>query len=665
MTSTAQKQKCFTTKLANTRLIGKAYSKCKVFKYVFALFFFTMSASFPGDTYAQVSKTDSLLTIYKEAQTTAQKRELLQRFKKQFANTDQKELDAYLKKQLHLSITLKDFDNLIYSHLNYYHDKVKAKQFAEATHFRDTLLLYKHQFKSRLSEADLYFLTGYLYAYDTSKNHDAYDAIQFLEKGIAIYKEEDKEHMLYYTYDTMYKLYSSIQNFEKALYYLKKAEYSPRNKIFNSPENKLMFEVRTVDLIRFNGLHKIAEKRSEKLLILAEELGYYTVAFTETMNRINDCLNAKDYSKIKQLQYAAAKYLKLNEEIQYQTLHEYTFSAHMVRYYCLIKDASNAEVYFNQFKIAQYKLANEHNIIDKNAFYTITYAYYYQITGRIREAIAICNEFLNNHSNNLFNSDRHEIQRALIDFYLEANLIPKAKKLYSKYSKIQDSLVHGSNKRFYAYYDLEFQTLKKEQKIIEQDNEIQQLEYQKKRSEDRFKRYIAYGCIVFLFFGFWGKSIRTKNKLKQKEIEDKLRQNDEELSNYMQALLKKSKEQEVLKTEVAKLMLNSTKDSNIELLTEMKNYKLLTKEDWLLFKNKFNKAYPYYFFKLKNSGFEFTNAEERLISLEKMGLSTEELANVLGISTESVLTARYRLRKKLKAPGTIQITVFIDEILKA
>ena len=41
------------------------------------------------------------------------------------------------------------------------------------------------------------------------------------------------------------------------------------------------------------------------------------------------------------------------------------------------------------------------------------------------------------------------------------------------------------------------------------------------------------------------------------------------------------------------------------------------------------------------------NADLKLCALLKLNLNTKESANILGISQESVKTARYRVRKKL------------------
>lgn len=57
---------------------------------------------------------------------------------------------------------------------------------------------------------------------------------------------------------------------------------------------------------------------------------------------------------------------------------------------------------------------------------------------------------------------------------------------------------------------------------------------------------------------------------------------------------------------------------------------------------------------------DITNSEERLLALEKLNLKTPEIANILGVSTDSVVKNRYRLRKKLGISRETSITAFVE-----
>jgi hypothetical protein len=83
-----------------------------------------------------------------------------------------------------------------------------------------------------------------------------------------------------------------------------------------------------------------------------------------------------------------------------------------------------------------------------------------------------------------------------------------------------------------------------------------------------------------------------------------------------------------------------------DLMNSLANIKLLTPDDWNDFRQRFNQAFAGELDQLKLNNGDLTVAEERLYALEKMNVSTPQIAWMLGISKESVRKARYRLRKK-------------------
>ncbi len=88
--------------------------------------------------------------------------------------------------------------------------------------------------------------------------------------------------------------------------------------------------------------------------------------------------------------------------------------------------------------------------------------------------------------------------------------------------------------------------------------------------------------------------------------------------------------------------------------------KILTKEDWYDFKEKFSNVYPLFFWNIKEKGFQLTKSEQRLVALEKLGMDSTEIAKMLGISSGSVIVSRYRLRKKMNAPNDVPIVEYLE-----
>lgn len=97
-------------------------------------------------------------------------------------------------------------------------------------------------------------------------------------------------------------------------------------------------------------------------------------------------------------------------------------------------------------------------------------------------------------------------------------------------------------------------------------------------------------------------------------------------------------------------------DERVEQLLEQK---ILTEEDWSIFKSKFKAIYPGFFTRIKQFNAGLTEAEERLLVLIYLDLSGREMANTLGISPQSVRVCKMRTKKKLQDKGFNSVEDFL------
>jgi tetratricopeptide (TPR) repeat protein len=74
---------------------------------------------------------------------------------------------------------------------------------------------------------------------------------------------------------------------------------------------------------------------------------------------------------------------------------------------------------------------------------------------------------------------------------------------------------------------------------------------------------------------------------------------------------------------------------------------ILTEEEWINFKNLFDTAFPGITISLRERYPALTAAEMRLMSLTYLGISSQSMASMLGVSAETVRKTRQRLRKKI------------------
>ncbi|MEJ7678709.1 MAG: helix-turn-helix transcriptional regulator [Segetibacter sp.] len=89
---------------------------------------------------------------------------------------------------------------------------------------------------------------------------------------------------------------------------------------------------------------------------------------------------------------------------------------------------------------------------------------------------------------------------------------------------------------------------------------------------------------------------------------------------------------------------------------------ILTENDWQHFRNLFEQVHPGFLYRLREKFTDLSPAEIRLLMLIKLALSSREMANMLGISIESVRKSRYRVRKKLKLEEESNLEVLIQQI---
>lgn len=129
-----------------------------------------------------------------------------------------------------------------------------------------------------------------------------------------------------------------------------------------------------------------------------------------------------------------------------------------------------------------------------------------------------------------------------------------------------------------------------------------------------------------------------------------------ELQNSEQLMIVKEKELKTYITDLAyknsiisRLQEETKKDSidTYHEVSELLEQKILTDDGWDNFKTRFKGIYPEFFTRIKHSGVAVTEAEVRILVLMRLQLSGGDMANILGISHQSVRACKMRLKKKL------------------
>lgn len=145
--------------------------------------------------------------------------------------------------------------------------------------------------------------------------------------------------------------------------------------------------------------------------------------------------------------------------------------------------------------------------------------------------------------------------------------------------------------------------------------------------------------------------IALKNaQLKEQQLTDELAHQSHQLTAHALHIIQKNKMLLELKTKLSWL-----KDQKPEDITKHL-HRLINKidtnakfdEEWEHFDQNFQKVHPDFYRQLTERFPDLTTAEMRLCALIHLNFEANDIANILGISTESLRVYRHRLRKKLQ-----------------
>ncbi len=111
-----------------------------------------------------------------------------------------------------------------------------------------------------------------------------------------------------------------------------------------------------------------------------------------------------------------------------------------------------------------------------------------------------------------------------------------------------------------------------------------------------------------------------------------------------------------------KMTLTANNQKEIEQIQDdkLQNLKILTTDDWRVFRKLFEQRYPDFFDNLIGALPKLSAAEIRLLTLIKIDFDANEMASILGISSSSIYKSRYRLRKKLGLVEEDDLEMFVN-----
>lgn len=246
-----------------------------------------------------------------------------------------------------------------------------------------------------------------------------------------------------------------------------------------------------------------------------------------------------------------------------------------------------------------------------------------------------------------------------------------------QYTSINDSLFNAEKLRECVRLENRFELEKNEQALLLKEQEVSLLKseskigtlwrnllivaiiavliisyliYIKQRSDiKRKKELFAKNEEIYLAKEALTQVELENARLKEIELNQKIDYKNKELTSYTLNFMQKNELMEEIKLNINNLKKSQNAETikNLNSLNRLVNSSMHIDKDWQDFKRQFEEVHTDFFRILKATYPTLTNNELKLCALLKLNMNLKEAATVMGISPESVKTARYRLRKKL------------------
>jgi tetratricopeptide (TPR) repeat protein/DNA-binding CsgD family transcriptional regulator len=277
--------------------------------------------------------------------------------------------------------------------------------------------------------------------------------------------------------------------------------------------------------------------------------------------------------------------------------------------------------------------------------------------------------------------DRIVYKKAVADAYSGSDNTTAAIKAYQQTIAIKDSLAEADRSKAIAEVQAKFQTELQLEKNHSLTANNKSLKTSLEAEQTRRWMYITAGLAALLlaFFSartYWLTSKLQKVKLKTLEAEKNMIQqqhlHEQELTNAQKDTIDE-KQRELTSTalRMANLqdnlnqLIDKCNSGEISRVADLKKeLQLLSKQEdyWKQFETRFNHVHPEFSSSLQTRFNKLTKNDIEFCSLLKLNLSNKEIASLLQISHESVITKKYRIKKKMEIQDDEQFERMITEM---
>jgi tetratricopeptide (TPR) repeat protein/DNA-binding CsgD family transcriptional regulator len=239
---------------------------------------------------------------------------------------------------------------------------------------------------------------------------------------------------------------------------------------------------------------------------------------------------------------------------------------------------------------------------------------------------------------------------------------------FKKYIVLTDSLTGEEKQKEIAALEQAYEAEKRENEIAFHKQENELLAERNEASTNR--NYALAACLLLLgvsAYSLIGKknnrikaqAIRAQlSKLENETLNKELEHKNRELTSKALVIAQNNRLLEELGENIKSMESSDNEDDLNRLLAKLKISKV-QETNWRSFTDQFKELNPSFHKNLAVKVENLTSGELRLAALLRMGLSSKEIASMLGIGEEGMKKARYRLRKKMNLDSDESLEVEI------
>lgn len=601
-------------------------------------------------TFAQNS-IDSLKTVLSELTSQKDRLETLDELTKQMIRSNHSGQKEYIAQYMTLAKELEEYDLMASKSRFLIQQYIYSGEFDKAIQLCDSMLEYKPKFKQVKSEAHILLKKAGVYSgqlnYAPSISLYKRAAKLFMQSGDSIFAAD--------SYLFCGSSLSEMGEDIEGLNYLEKA--GELFELLGDYNYMIDAGMRSDLLLRRNGLYLESDTNVLELIEKSKKYKAFDLLATLYFDRAEyKGFYKGDLELAKKYIDSGKTYVSKARNNFTRKMTERNSSLVSMMYHLKKKEYSKADKFFAEVEEKEKSIPFPKAIRDADYVRIM----YYTDKGDYATALNYLKSYKEDVSKiNSRNFYHLSLEKLLAEVHDKLGNFKKSNQHYTTFIRQKDSLNKIHSERAFAYHQAKFKTAEKEKEIIQQESEIQQLASEKTLSESRTYTILAILLsVILIFIGIW-----WRGRLRRKALALEIERNKQELAGFTQQLIQKSSEQEILKEQLEKLQLENKEEETLTVISDLAASKILTKDDWYNFKEKFTKVYPTFYNNIQKKGYQLTKSEERLITLEKLELDNYEISRMLGVSTDTIFMSRYRLRKKINAPKDIPLVDYFEKAL--